>query len=246
MSGPNLALVRIVAIVAAAAAAAACSGPDYPRFGGNSYRVEGLTTTPDGETTHTIVYRDGAMMRVETTLPELGLSTIVFDQDDGGAYVLNPAGFAPSGVVRAEAAYAPTGAVGPSALSVVTPPGIAVRIDDADAPQPLETTWAALGADNVRSTGRCIVAGERGREWEPRTQTAGVERSACITADGIVLRVEENGQALWEATSLQRTDQAPELFGVPAGYRMVEQRNVASRSAVVVPSALDQSPPPPG
>ena len=97
-----------------------------------------------------------------------------------------------------------------------------MRIEDADAPQPLETAWAALGADNARSVGDCEVAGERGHEWAPREETSGVERVACITSDGIVLKVTENGQTLWEATSLQRGEQDAALFGVPAGYQLID------------------------
>jgi len=108
--------------------------------------------------------------------------------------------------------------------------GVAVRIEDANAPQPLETAWAALGADNARSTGKCEVAGENGHEWAPRQAPApGVERTACITDDGIVLRVSESGRTLWEATSLQRGDQDAALFGVPAGYQLIDPHAVAEQ-----------------
>lgn len=108
--------------------------------------------------------------------------------------------------------------------------GVAVRIEDADAPQPLETAWAALGAENARSTGKCEVAGESGHEWTPRHAPApGVERSACITDDGIVLRVSESGATLWEATSLQRGEQDAALFGVPAGYQLIDPQSIAQQ-----------------
>jgi hypothetical protein len=108
--------------------------------------------------------------------------------------------------------------------------GVAVRIDDTDAPQPLETAWAALGAGNARSTGACEVAGESGHEWAPREAPApGVERTACITDDGIVLRVRENERVLWEATSLQRGEQDDALFGVPPGYQLIDPQAVAEQ-----------------
>jgi hypothetical protein len=134
--------------------------------------------------------------------------------------------------------------------------GVAVRIEDADAPQPLETAWAALGADNARSTGRCEVAGERGHEWTPREAPApGVERTACITEDGIVLRVSESGRTLWEATSLQRGDQDEALFGVPPGYQLIDPQAVAEQvgenmeqldSVTGAPPAAQEAPPPRG
>jgi hypothetical protein len=132
---------------------------------------------------------------------------------------------------------------------------VAVRIDDADAPQPLETAWEALGAENAQNVGRCDVAGERGHRWRPRAETSGVERVACITNDGIVLRVSENNRVLWEATSLQRGPQDAALFGVPAGYRMIDPQRVAAQvgenmeqldSVTGAPPAPQQAPEPRG
>ena len=64
-----------------------------------------------------------------------------------------------------------------------------------------------------------------------RSAGAGVERTACITDDGIVLRVSENDRVLWEATSLQRGEQDAALFGVPPGYQLIDPQAVASKSA---------------
>ena len=106
--------------------------------------------------------------------------------------------------------------------------GVAVRISDADAPQPLETPWAALGASNAQSVGDCNVAGESGHEWQPKQAPApGVERTACITADGIVLRVCENNRVLFEATNVQRGRQNAALFGVPQGYQTINPEAIA-------------------
>jgi len=237
---------------AAAAMLAGCGmGADYPQFGETSYRVEGMTASADGGApTQTVIYRDGPKMRVETMLPNYGQATIVFDESTNAAYVLNPtgqvasipapaAGATPNGATTPPTtppttapqpnATAPTTGA-PSAAPAVTPQvtGVAVRIDDADAPQPLETAWEALGGENARSTGKCEVAGEDGREWTPREAPApGVERVACITDDGIVLRVTESGRTLWEATSLLRGDQDAALFGVPPGYQLIDPQRVA-------------------
>ncbi|MGQ0533908.1 MAG: hypothetical protein ACT4OF_14645 [Caulobacteraceae bacterium] len=206
---------------AAAALLSACGigGPDYPQFSETSYRIEGMTAAADGgAAVQTVIYRSGPKMRVETMLPNLGRATIVFDESTSAAYVLNPTGqlptasttttqpqaTAPAGTTTTPSATTPsTTATAPTttATAPATQPvvGVAVRIEDADAPQPLETAWAALGAENARSTGRCEVAGERGHEWAPREAPApGVERVACITDDGIVLRVSESGRTLWK------------------------------------------------
>jgi hypothetical protein len=248
--------MRITGLLVAAASAALLAGcgigaPSYPQFGEAAYRIEGTTASPDasGASTPTTIYRDGPKMRVEATLPQYGQATIVFDQATGAAYVLNPTAGA---TVQPTAAPAPTAAPGATASSTTTTTnapaatpgqpapvttaaapaqvtGVAVRIADADAPQPLEAAWEVLGADNAKSAGRCEVAGESGHEWQPREATQGVERTACITDDGIVLRVTENGRSLWEATSLQRGEQDTALFGVPPGYQLINPQAVAEQ-----------------
>jgi hypothetical protein len=221
--------MRITGLLATATAAALLAGcgigaPAYPQFGQVAYRMEGSTASLDASSaaTHTVIYRDGPKMRVEATLPQYGQAAIVFDQATGAAYVLNPTTGAINTAADLSAATSNPAAPAPVA-------GVAVRIADADAPQPLENAWDVLGADNAKSAGRCEVAGESGREWQPRESTAGVERTACITDDGIVLRVTENGRALWQATSLQRGQQEAALFGVPAGYQLIDPQAVAAQ-----------------
>lgn len=230
----------IVLVTLCAALLAACGNREPPQFGATAYRVEGLTTPRGGgPATHTIIYRDAAQMRVEATLPAIGSATIVFDDATGGAYVLNPTtqtNTAASAVGAPQPAPPTTPVDAVSGVALTPPAGVAVRIEDAEAPQPLETAWAALGADGLRAGARCTVAGERGREWRPREQTEGAERHACITDDGIVLMVTENGLALWEATSLARGPQDASLFGVPAGFRMVDPQTVASSEESEPPS----------
>lgn len=250
--------MRMTFFAAAAAAAllAGCGigAPSYPEFSETSYRIEGATaSTEGGAPVQTVIYRQGPKLRVETVLPNMGPATIVFDESTNAAYVLNATGQAPTAAPAAVSGVAPaapaqmqpttaptagatattpvtpapgTTAVAPAATPQVT--GVAVRIEDSDAPQALETAWAALGSDNARSTGRCEVAGESGHEWTPRQAPApGVERTACITEDGIVLRVRENERVLWEATSLQRGEQDAALFGVPPGYQLIDPQATA-------------------
>ncbi len=230
--------MRKLSLYAAAATAVLLAGcgigaPAYPQFGDTAYRIEGATTAFDGSgaTTQTVIFRDGPKMRVEANLPTYGAAIVVFDESTNAAYVLNPT------VPAAAATITPapsTDAASPSAATSVTPPvqasGVAVRIEDSSAPQPLETAWEALGSENARSAGDCEVAGEQGHEWTPRTAPApGVDRTACITEDGIVLRVRENDRVLWQATSVQRGPQEASLFGVPAGYQLIDPQAVADQ-----------------
>jgi hypothetical protein len=260
-----------LAAVASAALLAGCGlgAPDYPQFGETAYRIEGMTANADGNgASRTVIYRDGPQMRVEATLPTYGQATIVYDESTNSAYVLNPT--APAAPVATSPATQPTqpGAtqtvppnaaqVTPAAPAQTAAAGVAVRIEDADAPQPLETAWIALGEDNARNVGDCDVAGESGHEWRPREAPApGVERTACITDDGIVLRVRENDRVLWEATSLQRGPQQASLFGVPTGYQLIDPQATAeaigenmeqldSVTGDAPPAQPQQAPPPRG
>lgn len=259
------------AAVAGAALLAGCGlgAPDYPQFGETSYRIEGRTASANGGApTQTVIYRDGPKMRVEATLPNYGAATIVYDESTSAAYVLNPTGQTPatpaptaSPAAQPAAPAAPTTTAAPGTAAPAATPtpqvvGVAVRIDNADAPQPFETAWAALGSENARSVGECEVAGEEGHEWTPREAPApGVERTACITDDGIVLRVRENETVLWEATSLQRGEQDAALFGVPPGYQLIDPQAAAQAvgenmeqldSVTGAPETPQQAPPPRG
>lgn len=234
--------MRIATLLAAAATAAltaACGlgAPAYPTFGEADYRIEGVTTDANGQGTRTVIYRDGPKMRVEATLANIGQGAVVFDESTNAAYVLNPTGQSAAPATGATPAAPTTGATTPAPTAApqtaapaapVQVAGVAVRVDDANAPQPMEAAWQALGGDNARHVGRCTVAGEDGNEWRPRNGDTAV-RTACITDDGIVLRVSQDGAVLWEASALQRGDQDPALFGVPAGYQVIDPQAVAEQ-----------------
>lgn len=150
-----------------------------------------------------------------------------------------PAGNSPTGYAGAVLQSAPTVSAAPAAAAAPAPTvaaapapanavGVAVRLGEKDAPTPMEQPWQALTEKNARTTGACNVAGEAGRLWTPRTAEAGqLPRTACITDDGIVLQVQENGVALWQATKVERGAQNANLFGIPAGYAIVDPEAVA-------------------
>lgn len=245
-------IATLLGAVATAALLSACGlgAPAYPTFGEADYRIEGATTDANGVSTRTVIYRDGPRMRVEATLPGQGQGAVVFDETTNAAYVLNPTGQAVTGQTAttqstttappASTATAPA-QVPATGAAPATPPatgaapaaptqvvGVAVRVADADAPQPMEAAWSALGADGATHVGRCNVAGEDGNEWRPKTGDTAV-RTACITSDGIVLRIAQEGAVLWEATSVQRGEQDPAMFGVPAGYQVIDPQAVAEQ-----------------
>src|SRR5262249_11938502 len=140
--------------------------PAYPTFGDNSYRIEGFASTPEGRTIPTVIYRDGSKMRVETTVGNNTHAVIVFDQATNAAYVLTPtAAPAASSITTTTTTSAPNGAATTATVAAAPPPsviGVATRVADADAPKPMEASWAALGADHARSTGACQAANASG------------------------------------------------------------------------------------
>jgi hypothetical protein len=223
--------MRVVALLAAAGAVALLAGcglsePQYPSFSDASYRLEGAAASGGGAPPiRTVFYRDGAKMRVETMLPNRGQAAIVFDQTTNAAYVLDAV--MPAATVEPAAATPTTPA--PAVQASQEPTGVAVRIDDSNAPTPLETAWAALGEENADYVGRCEAGGEQGHEWRPSNADSDVARSACITDDGIVLRITQDGATLWEATSVQRGEQDAALFGVPTGYQIIDPEAVADQ-----------------
>ncbi|MFZ2029481.1 MAG: hypothetical protein WAU68_04165 [Vitreimonas sp.] len=254
-------LLLSAAVAAVCLSACGLIAPAYPQFGETAYRVEGNTAAPDGgPVIHTVIYRQGSNLRVETVLPHYGRAIVVFDRATNAAYVLNPtiqptttSPNTPTTTLQSAPGAAPPVSVpqttvpnapvqGPTVVPAQPTPsgqlvtavnparviGVAVRISDSDAPQPLETPWAALGGSNARSVGDCTVAGQNGHEWQPKEAPApGVERTACITSDGVVLRVRENSRVLFEATNVQRGPQNASLFGVPPGYQTINPEAVA-------------------
>jgi hypothetical protein len=214
-------------------------GPKYPSFDNAAYKVEANTTVPgSGQQVATVIYRDGAKMRVETQAPGAQPATIVFDQATNAAYLLQdaapaapvattagatpPATAAPGATPAAAPAANPNATMPAAPAAPATPVGVAIRVANAEAPQPIEAPWAALGADGAKSLGSCEAAGEHGTEWQPKEEAAGVARTACITDDGIVLRVKEGDAVLYEVTRLERGAQDSALFGIPAGYTLVD------------------------
>lgn len=249
-------MLRPIVIASAVALLSGCGigGPSYPKFGEAAYRIEGNATAADGSApVHTVIYRDGNKMRVETVLAA-GPTNIVYDELTSAAYIVTAStatAVAPAAAPAPTTAPAttpapvdtktttttstatttpvtqPPPAAAPAVISAVA--GTAVRIPDTDAPKPMEEAWVTLGANGARTTGKCNVAGEAGDLWTPRERPQGEPRTACITNDGIVLEIKEGARVLWQATAVQRGAQDPSLFGVPAGYQVIDPQAVAEK-----------------
>lgn len=207
--------IHVFCIGAVALLSACGLGARYPDFSAKQYRLTGNRTLPGTDISGPATfYRDGEQLRYEGVLEDYGIATVVYDPARKAAYLLQ----SPSARRRL--------------LAGPTPRPTAVQLNEADIPQPLEMAWAALGPDQVRGFGRCRVAGQRGTLWRTR-ERAGPDgvRTACITPDGIVLKLTENDTVLFEATSLTRGPQRRSLFAIPESYRIIINNNELANTA---------------
>jgi hypothetical protein len=96
---------------------------------------------------------------------------------------------------------------------------------------------SAFGVDDARQaraqkTGTDEVAGEPCAVYEFAAETdKDAAGSACVTRDGIPLRVISGGQTVMLAKSIARGAQDPALFAPPAGYEVVDMGECMRLSA---------------
>lgn len=245
-------VLKALTTVLAATFVSTCGliGTPFPKYGSTAFRVEGVyapsTTTSTAPMT---IYRDGGQLRVDTTLPKLGHAAIVYESATGAAYALAPVSAYPAlatPVIAATPASMPQkpGAAPLPPTTTLAPlqpaaTGIAVRIADADAPQPFETYWASLGPDGSKAVGGCYVAGQHGHWWQERTTMKGLQsRAACVTSDGIVLEVRQGDKALFQATRVQRGRMSASLFAIPASYQRLDPQALASSQPAATATGL--------
>lgn len=199
--------------IGAAALVSACGlGGQYPDFSAKQYRLEGVRTLPGTDRSGAATfYRNGEQLRYEGVLENYGVATIIYDPARKAAYLLR------SSAGRRRILAGPP------------PRPTAVQLNEAEIPQPLEMAWAGLADDAVRALGRCRIAGERGTVWRMREPVGpdGV-RTACITPDGIVLKLTENDTVLFQATAVARGPQPNALFEVPESYRIINNNELAA------------------
>jgi hypothetical protein len=220
--------VHLVCVGGATLLSACGVGAQYPDFSAKQYRLEGNRSLPGTEFSGpAIFYRDDEHLRYEGILENHGVATVVYDPVRKTAYMLE------SSASRRRA------------FAGEAPQRLAMQLTEAETPQPLEVAWAALGPENVRSFGRCRIAGERGNLWRPREPIApDVERAACITPDGIVLQLTENDAVLFEATSIDRGAQAASLFEIPETYRILDNAELAQLEDEAIEASAEAATPP--
>lgn len=101
---------------------------------------------------------------------------------------------------------------------------MAMRMTDMDQFKDPAASWSAELAESATRSGDCSLAGEQGAEWT-RTEDGAV-KTACVTEDGILLRITDAGRTVWETTRVERGAQAPDLFEVPEGVQVLDLNNM--------------------
>jgi hypothetical protein len=99
---------------------------------------------------------------------------------------------------------------------------LAMKMPAADTPRTAEAAWAKAG--DATFLGACAGAGEVGGEWSLTTPDGA--RTACVTADGVILRAKEGGKIVWETTAISRGPQEASLFAPPPGAKVVDLRDM--------------------
>ncbi|MBI1187335.1 MAG: hypothetical protein GC206_08415 [Alphaproteobacteria bacterium] len=196
--------MRIMLLSAAAAVALAACGNSakteaptanaaaavFPNLAAASYRAEAVATAEDGAQTQIVQIRSGPKTRLEFTSDQ---GAIIMLMDGETAHALMPA------------------------------QRMAIRVatnQDAIAMRAPDQMWdAESDGATLTSTGPCTGAGETGVEWTA-VKAGEPPSAACVTGDGIILRVREGERVTWETTSVARGPQDPQLFVVPAGYAL--------------------------
>lgn len=111
-------------------------------------------------------------------------------------------------------------------------PAIATTMSRAD----MGAMASSFGVDAGRQssatrTGTDNVAGENCAIWEFAAGEGETPGNACVTRDGIPLRVVSGGETVMLAKSISRGAQDESLFAAPAGYEVVDMGECMRMSA---------------
>ncbi len=159
----------------------------FPNLFQTAYRAEANVRMGEAETMPVVMYRSGGKMRMEMNRPE-GQAIMISDPEASQAFMISEMGG------RRMA--------------------LRIALDEAMRRDAL-AAWTTEGRAPTR-VGSCSAAGESGVEWSlAPTETDAAVRTACVSADGVLLRATEDGATTWEATSIVRGPQDAALFAPP-------------------------------
>ena len=175
----------------------------FPDLFQTAYRAEAVITRSDGQSLPVVMIRSGKKARMEMTLPQGQMATIL-DQETNEAFVI-------------------TNAMGRSMV---------IRQDMSDMENAPDIFWSPDTVQAFTQVGPCSHMGESGVEWQ-RLRDGGGTQNTCVTNDGIILWSTDSGRTTWQTTSVQRGAQDAALFTVPAGAQVVDLGNMRGMADAV-------------
>ncbi|WP_395646389.1 hypothetical protein [Terricaulis sp.] len=119
--------------------------------------------------------------------------------------------------------------------------GMAIRMTATGTNQAFQNPaalWEQAGT-GATFAGPCAGAGQVGSQWA-RNNDAGEPQTVCVTTDGIILKVTENGRTTWETTSVQRGPQAASQFEAPPGVRVMNLGDMSGAMQQAIERAQKQ------
>jgi hypothetical protein len=175
-------------------------GGGFPQASNVSFRQEATMIRPDGGTMAEIIYRDGAKTRTEMNGPA-GQMINIINSDTHEALMLMH--------------------VGGRMMATRT------DLSQVQANAPSADQMAAFRAQmqsRAHRVGACSAAGENGSEWTVDAPAGASEvlgaRSMCVTSDGIMIQMKQDGAVVFDTQSLQRGPQDASLFQLPPGVQV--------------------------
>lgn len=200
-------MVALVSVCALAACgqnaqqqtADAGGGGLFPDLNAAAYRAEATLNNGDGETIPAVMVRDGKKVRFEVNAQQ-GASIMISNGDTGETFVITNQG---GRTIAIRASGVDTGVSNPM------------------------DSWQGELSENATRTGSCSVAGENGAEWTKTTTEDGTD-TVCVTEDGIILRLTDDGRVAWETTRVQRGPQDAAQFALPEGVQVMDLGNLGA------------------
>ncbi|MCX7359174.1 MAG: hypothetical protein NT015_13650 [Alphaproteobacteria bacterium] len=193
------------------APAAAANDATPPQASGVAFRQE-ATLTIGGQSIHQIIYHDGARIRTEMPSPAGGSMTSIVNSETHEAISIMQIG----------------------GRTMATRTDLSQVQSGASQPVDIDALRAQMQARTHR-VGDCSAGGENGSEWSveppPEVQAPAVARTMCLTNDGIMIQMKQDGVIVFDTTSLQRGPQDASLFAVPPGVQVTET-HLPSRESV--------------
>lgn len=192
-------------------APAAANDATPPQASGVAFRQE-ATLTIGGQSIAQVIYHDGARIRTEMASPAGGSMINIVNSDAHEAISIMQIG----------------------GRTIATRTDLSQVQTGASQPVDIDALRAQMQARTHR-VGSCSAGGESGSEWSvdppAEVQAPAVARTMCLTQDGIMIQMKQDGVVVFDTQSLQRGPQDASLFAVPPGVQVTESR-VPSRESV--------------